>query len=149
MILFYLFALTACKQAAPPSKNIDALYKHLLIYKLDVKNFKDSNGDGEGDFNGLTEKLSYLQSLGINTIWLAPFQPSPLKDNGYNVVDYVGIDPTLDGAAGFKNFMAAAKAKHIKVIKDVILNHTSDQHLWFKVAIADTNSPKHRYVWSD
>ena len=140
---------TACKQAPPVTKNIDAWYKHLIIYNLDVKTFKDSNGDGEGDFNGLTEKLTYLQSLGINTIWLAPFQPSPQKDDGYDVVDYVGIDPKLGSADDFKKFMTAAKAKHIRVIMDIVLNHTSDQHPWYLTAVRDTILAKHNwYVWS-
>jgi len=149
LIAFWLVAFTTCKQAPPVTQSVDAWYKHLLIYNLDVKTFKDSDGDGEGDFNGLTKKLSYLQSLGVNTIWLAPFQPSPLQDDGYDVIDYTGIDPKLGGTAGFKKFMAAAKAKNIKVIMDIILNHTSNQHPWFKAAIRDTNSPKHNwYVWS-
>jgi maltose alpha-D-glucosyltransferase/alpha-amylase len=149
ILIIALLALASCRHDPPPAKNIDAWYKHLLIYNLDVKTFQDSDGDGEGDFNGLTEKLPYLQSLGINTIWLAPFQPSPLKDDGYDIIDYLGTDPKLGGLAGFKKFMAAAKANRIKVIMDVILNHTSDEHPWFKAAIRDTNSPKHNwYVWS-
>jgi maltose alpha-D-glucosyltransferase/alpha-amylase len=134
---------------SPISKNIDAWYKHISIYNLDVKTFKDSNGDGEGDFDGLTEKLSYLQALGINTIWLAPFQPSPLQDDGYDIVDYLDIDPKLGGVAGFKKFMAAAKAKHFKVIMDIVLNHSSDQHPWFKASV-NNKMPDGRnwYVWS-
>lgn len=138
-----------CRHSPPPSQIKDAWYRHLFIYNLDVKTFKDSDGDGEGDFNGLTEKLPYLQSLGVNTIWLAPFQPSPLEDDGYDIVDYFGIDPKLGGSAGFKKFMAAAKAKHFKVIMDIVLNHSSDQHPWFKAAVEDTSSAKHKwYVWS-
>jgi maltose alpha-D-glucosyltransferase/alpha-amylase len=149
LLLIVLLSLAGCHQGPPPSKNRDTWYKHLLIYNLDVKTFKDSNGDGEGDFNGLTEKLPYLQSLGINTIWLAPFQPSPLEDDGYDIVDYFGVDSKLGGSTGFKKFMAAAKAKNFKVIMDIVLNHTSDQHPWFKAAFEDTSSAKHDwYVWS-
>jgi maltose alpha-D-glucosyltransferase/alpha-amylase len=148
-LLLIVLALACCRQKPPVSINVDAWYKHLLIYNLDVKTFKDSDGDGEGDFNGLTEKLPYLQSIGINTIWLAPFQPSPLRDDGYDIVDYTGIDPNLGGANDFKKFMAAAKAKHFRIIMDIVLNHSSDQHPWFKAALRDTSSAKHNwYVWS-
>jgi maltose alpha-D-glucosyltransferase/alpha-amylase len=143
--LLSILSISACRQKEPVTNNVDAWYKHILIYNLDVKTFKDSDGDGEGDFNGLIMKLPYLQSLGVNTIWLAPFQPSPLKDDGYDVVDYLGVDTRLGGTAGFKNFMAAAKAKHMKVLMDIVLNHSSDEHPWFKAAIRDTNSAKHSW----
>jgi maltose alpha-D-glucosyltransferase/alpha-amylase len=140
----------ACGKHQPVKQpNQDAWYKHLLIYNLDVKTFKDSNGDGEGDFNGLTEKLDYLRSLGVNTIWLAPFQPSPLRDDGYDVTDYYGIDPKLGTQSDYRRFMTAAKAKHFKVIMDLVLNHTSNMHPWFREASRDTNTQKHSwYVWS-
>jgi maltose alpha-D-glucosyltransferase/alpha-amylase len=136
-----LFALVACHQKAKVEAPVDAWYKHLLIYNLDVKTYKDSDGDGEGDFKGLTTKLAYLQKLGVNAIWLAPFQPSPLEDDGYDVSDYYGIDPKLGTAADFSNFMAAAKAKHFKVIMDLVLNHSSISHPWFR-------SRPNWYLWS-
>src|ERR1700712_2499976 len=136
---FILFAclISGCKPKLPIEQPIDAWYKHLVIYNLDVKTFKDS----DGDFNGLTSKLDYLKSLGINTIWLAPFQPSPLQDDGYDITEYKGIDPKLGTPADFKIFLAQAKARHIKVIMDVVLNHSSIDHPWFK-------SKPNWYVWS-
>src|SRR4051812_1293667 len=116
ILLFVLLSLGGCRQNERPAVNKDAWYKHLFIYNLDVKTFKDSDGDGEGDFKGLTGKLPYLQSLGVNTIWLAPFQPSPLRDDGYDIVDYLDVDPKLGGLLGFKKFMTAAKARHFRVI---------------------------------
>jgi maltose alpha-D-glucosyltransferase/alpha-amylase len=149
-LLLIILWTTGCKQTKPDFEpNIDAWYKHLVVYNLDVKTFKDSNGDGEGDFNGLTEKLSYLKALGINTIWLAPFQPSPLKDDGYDVSDYFGIDPKIGTEADFKAFMARAKAMNIYVIMDLVLNHTSNESQWFKSASQDSLSPtRNWYLWS-
>ncbi|MGY3215069.1 alpha-amylase family glycosyl hydrolase [Mucilaginibacter sp. HD30] len=118
-----------------------AWYKQQVIYNLDVKTFKDSDGNGIGDFRGLSSKLGYLDSLGVTTLWLAPFQPSPLQDDGYDVTDYTGVDPRLGTTADFRQFMQAAKQHHIKVIMDVVLNHSSIQHPWFR-ARPDW------YVWS-
>lgn len=139
--LFLMCALIGCKAKPTVERNIDAWYKHLLIYNLDVKTFKDSNGDGEGDIKGLTSKLDYLQSLGINAIWLAPFQPSPLQDDGYDITNYYGIDSKLGSLADFKVFIKQAKAKHIHVIMDIVLNHSSIKHPWFR-------SNPDRYLWS-
>jgi maltose alpha-D-glucosyltransferase/alpha-amylase len=127
-----LLELAACHRKPQVEPPVDAWYKHLLIYNLDVKTYKDSDGDGEGDFKGLTAKLDYLQQLGVNTIWLAPFQPSPLEDDGYDVTDYYGIDPKLGSRADFRNFLAAARSRHLKVIMDLVLNHTSIRHPWFR-----------------
>src|SRR5213080_3766118 len=99
--LVIISILAGCKPKPQPEKNIDAWYKHLIIYNLDIKTFKDSDGNGEGDIKGLTSKLDYLDSLGINAIWLAPFQPSPLQDDGYDITDYYGIDPKLGTKADF------------------------------------------------
>jgi maltose alpha-D-glucosyltransferase/alpha-amylase len=131
-LLFVLILLAGCKPEPKPEANIDAWYKHLLIYNLDIKTFKDSDGDGEGDIRGLTGKLDYLASLGINTIWLAPFQPSPLQDDGYDITDYEGIDPKLGNRADLAEFLKQAKARHLKVIMDIVLNHSSIAHPWFK-----------------
>ncbi len=130
LILVVLFI--ACNRTPPPEAPVDAAYKHWLIYNLDVKTFKDSDGDGEGDFNGLITKLPYIKSLGINTIWLAPFQPSPQQDDGYDVTDYTSIDKKLGTWADFKRFMATAKRLGLKVIMDIALNHTSIDHPWFR-----------------
>jgi maltose alpha-D-glucosyltransferase/alpha-amylase len=137
----YLGCLLGCHSNPPVEKSLDAPYKHWLIYNLDVKTFQDSNGDGEGDFRGLTSRLGYLQSLGVNTIWLAPFQPSPLQDDGYDVTGYEAIDPKLGTADDFQQFLKAAKAKGLKVIMDLVLNHSSLQHPWFR-------EHPDWYVWS-
>jgi maltose alpha-D-glucosyltransferase/alpha-amylase len=139
--LFLMCVLMGCKPKPTVQLNIDAWYKHLLIYNLDVKTFKDSDGDGEGDFKGLTSKLNYLHSLGINTIWLPPFQPSPLQDDGYDITDYYGIDPKLGNIADFRVFLKQAKAQHIHVVMDIVLNHSSIHHPWFR-------SKPDWYLWS-
>jgi maltose alpha-D-glucosyltransferase/alpha-amylase len=141
LLLLMSVLLAGCKPKPAPERNTDAWYKHLFIYNLDIKTFQDSNGDGEGDLKGLTSRLDYLSSLGVNTIWLAPFQPSPLQDDGYDITDYYGIDPKLGTREDLKNFLAQAKAKHFKVIMDIVLNHTSIHHPWF------TQKPEW-YVWS-
>jgi maltose alpha-D-glucosyltransferase/alpha-amylase len=124
-------------------------YANAIIYNLDVEVFKDSDGDGVGDFKGLEQSLGYLDSLGIDVIWLAPFQPSEQQDDGYDVTDFYGIDKRLGTKADFDSFMRAAKAKGLKVITDMVLNHTSIGHPWFKAARADTNSTYHDwYVWA-
>ncbi|SDE95460.1 maltose alpha-D-glucosyltransferase/ alpha-amylase [Mucilaginibacter pineti] len=132
LILGISAGLSACKPKPPLEAQVNAWYKHLVIYNLDVKTFQDSNGDGEGDFKGLISRLDYLSALGVNTIWLAPFQPSPLADDGYDITDYTAIDAKLGTAADFRIFMRQAKARHLKVIMDIVLNHTSIQHPWFR-----------------
>jgi maltose alpha-D-glucosyltransferase/alpha-amylase len=125
-------------------------YKRSVIYSVDVEKFKDSDGDGIGDFNGLTQKLGYLDSLGIDVIWLAPFQPTPNLDDGYDVSDFYGIDKRLGTEADFTAFMLAAKAHNIRIIMDLVINHTSDSCFWFKQAQKSRTSPYHDwYVWSN
>ena len=125
-------------------------YKRCVIYSVDVEKFKDSDGDGIGDFKGLTQKLGYLDSLGIDVIWLAPFQPTPNLDDGYDVSDFYGIDHRLGTEADFTAFMQAARAHHIRIIMDLVINHTSDSCFWFKQAEKDRTSPYHDwYVWSN
>ena len=92
----------------------------------------DANGDGVGDFEGLTRRLDYLHALGIETIWLSPFQPSPNRDNGYDIADYYGVDPRHGSSGDFVEFMHQAKRRGIKVIIDLVVNHTSNQHQWFQ-----------------
>jgi len=125
-------------------------YKDAIIYELHVKAFFDSNGDGFGDFNGLTEKLDYLQDLGVNCIWLLPFFESPLRDDGYDIADYYTVHHNYGTVADFKAFMKAAHRRGIRVLADLVLNHTSDRHAWFQAARTSTD-PKIRnyYVWSD
>ncbi|MFH1359742.1 MAG: maltose alpha-D-glucosyltransferase [Candidatus Omnitrophota bacterium] len=121
------------------------------MYQTHVKCFYDSNGDGIGDFKGLTEKLDYLESLGINALWLLPFYPSPLKDDGYDIADYFNVHPQYGTLRDFKEFLRAAHKRGIRVITELVINHTSDQHAWF--ARARTSKPnssfRNYYVWSN
>lgn len=125
-------------------------YKDAIIYELHVKAFYDGNNDGIGDFIGLTEKLDYLVELGINTIWLLPFFKSPLRDDGYDISDYYAVHSNYGTVADFKAFLKAAHKRGLRVLADLVLNHTSDQHAWFQEARASTDPRKRNYyVWSD
>ncbi len=126
-------------------------YKDAVIYEAHVKSFFDSNNDGIGDFKGLTQKLDYLQGLGITCLWLLPFFPSPLKDDGYDVADYRNVHPSYGTLEDFEAFVAAAHARDIKVLIELVVNHTSDQHPWFERARrAPRGSPERDfYIWSD
>ena len=122
-----------------------------IIYQLHVKAFHDSDGDGIGDFRGLTEKLDYIRDLGVNTVWVMPFYPSPLRDDGYDVADFESVHPPYGTVADFKRFVRAAHERGLRVITELIMNHTSDQHPWFQAARrAPAGSVKRDYyVWSD
>ncbi|HEY1114615.1 MAG TPA: maltose alpha-D-glucosyltransferase [Chitinophagaceae bacterium] len=126
-------------------------YKDAIIYELHIKAFKDSSGDGIGDFGGLLEKLDYLQELGVTAIWLLPFYPSPLKDDGYDIADYYSINPSYGTIEQFKQLLEEAHKRNLKVITELVINHTSDQHPWFQRARrAPIGSPERDfYVWSD
>jgi maltose alpha-D-glucosyltransferase / alpha-amylase len=125
-------------------------YKDAIIYQLHVRTFCDSNADGIGDFRGLTGKLDYLQELGINAIWLLPFYPSPLRDDGYDIADYTSVHPSYGTLQDFKDFLTAAHNRRIRVITEMVVNHTSDQHPWFQEARSSRDNPKRDwYVWSD
>ena len=128
----------------------DLWYKNAVIYSLDLETFMDANGDGTGDFEGLTLRLDYLHALGIDTLWLAPFQPSANRDNGYDISDYYGVDPRHGSSGNFVEFMHQARKRGIKVIIDLVVNHTSNEHPWFQNARSEKGS-KHRewYVWSE
>jgi maltose alpha-D-glucosyltransferase / alpha-amylase len=125
-------------------------YKNAIIYCLSVGTFLDANGDGIGDFQGLMRRLDYLQGLGVTTIWLMPFQPSPGRDNGYDISDYYNVDPKYGTLGDFAEFTHACAERGLRVIIDLVVNHTSDQHPWFQSARSDPAS-KYRdwYVWSD
>jgi len=125
-------------------------YKDAIVYELHVKAFSDSNGDGVGDFPGLMRKLDYLQGLGVNCLWLLPFYPSPLKDDGYDIADYCNVHPDYGTLEDFQAFLDEAHRRAIRVIIELVLNHTSDQHPWFQEARQNPAS-SHRayYVWSD
>ncbi|HEY0745991.1 MAG TPA: maltose alpha-D-glucosyltransferase [Steroidobacteraceae bacterium] len=130
----------------------DALwYKDAVIYQVNVKSFFDSNDDGIGDFKGLTSKLEYIRDLGVNTIWLMPFYPSPLKDDGYDIADYQNVHPQFGTLDDFRTMLREAHRLGLKVVTELIINHTSDQHPWFQAARhALPGSPERDfYVWSD
>ena len=140
------------KNKRKPSVMADPLwYKDAVIYQLHVKTFFDSNNDGIGDFPGLLQKLDYIASLGVTAIWLLPFYPSPGRDDGYDIADYHGVHPSYGTLADFREVVAGAHARDIRVITELIINHTSDQHAWFQRARhAKRGSAARRYyVWSD
>ncbi len=126
-------------------------YKDAVIYQLHVKTFCDSDGDGIGDFRGLIQKLDYLKGLGITVIWLLPFYPSPLKDDGYDISDYYSVHPQYGTLKDFKDFLKEAHKRGLKVITELVINHTSDQHPWFIRAKQAKVNSNHRdyYVWSN
>jgi maltose alpha-D-glucosyltransferase/alpha-amylase len=130
--------------------NQDLWYKDALFYQINVRAFRDSNGDGHGDLRGITQKLDHLQKLGVDCLWLMPIYPSPLKDDGYDIADFYNIAETFGTVEDFKALLEAAHQRNIRVIMDLVLNHTSDQHPWFQASRADRNSPyREYYVWSD
>ena len=125
-------------------------YKDAVIYQLHVRTFCDSNADGIGDFAGLTQRLDYLQELGITAIWLLPFFPSPLRDDGYDIADYTSVHASYGSLEDFKTFLAEAHSRGLRIIIEMVLNHTSDQHPWFKEARGSRENPKRDwYVWSE
>ena len=133
------------------SGNEPTWFKDAIIYQLHVKSFFDSNGDGIGDFQGLAQKMDYLQDLGVTAVWLLPFYPSPLRDDGYDIADYTRVNPSFGTMADFRSFLREAHRRDLKVITELVINHTSDQHEWFQRA---RNAPKGSpardfYVWSD
>jgi maltose alpha-D-glucosyltransferase / alpha-amylase len=126
-------------------------YKDAVIYQLHVKSFFDANGDGIGDFAGLIEKLDYIAALGVNTVWLLPFYPSPRRDDGYDIADYRGVHSDYGNLSDVRHFIAAAHARGLRVVTELVLNHTSDQHPWFQRArhAKPGSSARDFYVWSD
>jgi maltose alpha-D-glucosyltransferase / alpha-amylase len=125
-------------------------YKDAIIYELHVRAFYDSNGDGIGDFRGLIEKLDYLKELGITCIWILPFFPSPLRDDGYDIADYHDVHPTMGTLVDFETFVVEAHRRGLRVMTEMVMNHTSDQHPWFQSARSSKDSPyRDYYVWSD
>jgi maltose alpha-D-glucosyltransferase/alpha-amylase len=128
----------------------DLWYKNGVFYCLSVGTYMDANGDGIGDFKGLMRRLDYLQGLGITTIWLMPFQPSPGKDDGYDISDYYGVDPRYGTLGDFVEFTHGCRQRGIRVIIDLVVNHTSDAHPWFRDARSSKDSPyRDWYVWAD
>ncbi|HEY3625046.1 MAG TPA: alpha-glucosidase [Terracidiphilus sp.] len=151
-------AIYACLAAAmgaaqTPSKSAgsqDEWWKHAVIYEVYPQSFQDSNGDGVGDLKGIASRLDYLHDLGIDAIWITPIYPSPGVDNGYDIAEYTEIDPRYGTLLDFDNLVAEAKKRNIRVIMDYVINHTSDQHPWFKESRSSRDNPKRDwYVWRD
>ena len=131
-------------------KTSDLWWKNAVVYCMDVETFLDTSGDGCGDFVGLTERMDYLSGLGVTCIWLMPFYPSPQLDDGYDITDFYRIDERLGTPGDFVEMLRTARDRGIRVIVDIVLNHTSDQHPWFQAARSDRDSPYHDfYVWAD
>ena len=124
-------------------------YRDAIIYEIHLRAFNDSNGDGIGDFPGLLQKLDYLQDLGVTTVWLLPFYPSPLKDDGYDISDYTSVNPDYGTLDDFREFLEQAHRHKLRVITELVINHTSDQHPWFQQARSSRDNPRRDwYVWS-
>ncbi|MBZ5585132.1 MAG: alpha-amylase, partial [Acidobacteriia bacterium] len=132
--------------------NSDPLwYKDAVIYEAHVRAFYDRSGDGMGDFAGLTEKLDYLEDLGVTAVWILPFCPSPWRDDGYDISDYANVHPAYGTLRDFQNFLREAHRRGLRVITELVLNHTSDQHVWFQRSRRAAKGSRWRnfYVWSD
>ena len=130
----------------------DALwFKDAVIYELHVRAFQDSNNDGRGDFRGLIERLDYLQDLGVTAIWILPFYPSPWRDDGYDIASYTTIHPAYGDMKDFQAFVKEAHKRDLRVITELVINHTSDQHPWFQRSRRAKPGTRWRdfYVWSD
>jgi maltose alpha-D-glucosyltransferase / alpha-amylase len=128
----------------------DVWYRNAVVYSLAVETFMDGNGDGCGDFAGLRRRLDYLEGLGVDTLWLLPFQSSPMRDDGYDVTDHYSVDPRYGSAGEFVDFVHEAGSRGMRVIADLVVNHTSNRHPWFVEASRDRESPLHDwYVWAD
>ena len=144
-------ATTSTSSPAAGKSSSEDWFKRGIFYEVHIKAFCDTDGNGYGDFKGLTSMLDYLQKLGVTTIWLLPFYPSPLKDDGYDIADYKGINQLYGNMDEFKHFLDEAHKRNIKVITELVINHTSDQHPWFQRArhAAAGSAERNFYVWSD
>jgi alpha-glucosidase len=151
----YLLAQASQATKAPTTivateHNDGPWWKHAVIYEIYPRSFQDSNGDGIGDLNGITQRLDYLQSLGVDAVWLSPIYPSPQIDFGYDISDYENIDPQYGTLADFDRLVAEAKKRNIRIIMDMVMNHTSDKHPWFVESESSKTNPKRDwYVWRD
>jgi alpha-glucosidase len=146
-----LAASTALAQAHPaPAPDPHEWWRHEVFYEIYPRSFADSNGDGIGDLSGITSKLDYLKELGVGALWITPFFPSPQVDFGYDVSDYEQIDPMYGTLADFDRLVAEGKKRGIRIVLDLVVNHTSDQHKWFVESKSSRTSPKRDwYVWRD
>jgi len=152
LLLTILLFLPSCERAVetalPPEVQSEAWWRDVVFYEIFVRSYSDSNADGIGDFNGITSKLDYLQSLGIGGIWLMPIHPSP-SYHGYDVTDYYAVNPEYGTMEDFKNFLAEAHRRNIRVIIDLVLNHTSSQHPFFQSALDENSDKRDWYIWRD
>ncbi len=143
-------SLIAPAQTAPATHSPDPWWKHAVIYEIYPRSFQDTNGDGTGDLNGITQRLDHLKKLGVDAIWIAPMFPSPQVDFGYDISDYEAVDPQYGTLADLDRLIAECKKRNIRVMLDMVLNHTSDQHEWFKQSKSSKDNPKRDwYVWVD
>jgi alpha-glucosidase len=159
LLLTLLLAPVARPQSAPTPAQISAAahptsdptwWKHAVIYEIYPRSFQDSNGDGIGDLNGVTQRLDYLQQLGVDAIWIAPMYPSPQVDFGYDISNYTAVDPQYGTLADFDHLLAAAQAHHIRILLDMVLNHTSDKNPWFLDSASSRSNPHADwYIWND
>jgi maltose alpha-D-glucosyltransferase/alpha-amylase len=139
------------KVSRTASSNDPLWYKDAILYEIRIGTFQDGDGDGIGDIRGLTSRLDYLQDLGVTTLWLLPFCPSPLRDDGYDIADYTDVHPDLGTLDDFKVFLREAHRRKLRVVTELVINHTSDQHPWFQRSRRAPAGSRHRdwYVWSD
>src|SRR5271170_2228146 len=146
-----MLASTICEAQSGAAPSSDSTWwKHAVIYEIYPRSFQDSNGDGVGDLNGIASRLDYLQALGVDAIWISPMYPSPQVDFGYDISDYENVDPQYGTLKDFDGLVAEAKKRNIRVILDMVLNHTSDKHKWFiESASSRTNPKRDWYVWND
>src|SRR4051812_26184382 len=146
-----LSATAARGQAAQPNpENLKGWWKNAVLYEIYPRSFQDTNGDGIGDLNGITQRLDYLKSLGVDAIWMTPIYPSPQVDFGYDIADYEAIDPQYGTMADFDRLIAEADKRHIRVIMDMVMNHTSDKHKWFEESRSSKTNPyRDWYVWKN
>ena len=163
---FLLSLLLSAAQTIPPSRSAgksghgtadvsaatskDPWWKHAVVYEIYPRSFQDSNGDGLGDLNGITQRLDYLKDLGVDAIWIAPLYPSPQVDFGYDISDYQNVDPQYGTLADFDRLLAEARKRNIRIVMDAVMNHTSDKHPWFiESASSKTNPKRDWYIWRD
>jgi alpha-glucosidase len=147
---FDLQKASAQAQPAAAAQSANPWWKHAVVYEIYPRSYQDSNGDGIGDLNGITSRLGYLQGLGVDAIWIAPMYPSPQVDFGYDISNYESVDPQYGTLADMDHLIAEGKKHHVRIILDMVLNHTSDKHQWFIEASSSRTNPKHHwYVWSD
>ena len=140
----------SASETATASSNERDWWKNAVLYEIYPRSFQDSNGDGIGDLNGITQRLDYLKQLGVDAIWLSPIYPSPQVDFGYDISDYENIDPQYGTLADFDHLVAEANKRHIRIIMDMVMNHTSDKHKWFLESRSSRTNPyRDWYMWHD